>query len=339
MTAVVATAVSSDPAGGLLQIPCNGPDSQAESWLWGHMRWSGVIIGPEGDTDSQMGPNKLLWVDAADVQGLNVSGLYTLTVTGGAQLKTTTNTASRSGIHSRIVAIGQVGATPTLGVGITNIPFVSSLSTGYATASQGGLGGWTTGQNPALGYYRGSMFGGNDNVWLQGQATNYFMLVGREIDVWVQGSATLYSRIGLLINSFPSARQADGDADTAIMIVSQDNTAHNFKNGIMFGSTGNYANFTGALIKTTSRTIGGSAPLTVPVGIDFADATFGQAAFKSPGFSVDGAGNVAVGRAGFNGAAPIAKPVVAGSRSDGTALASLLSALAAYGLITDATTP
>jgi len=41
---------------------------------------------------------------------------------------------------------------------------------------------------------------------------------------------------------------------------------------------------------------------------------------------------------GFNGAAAIAKPTVTGSKAGNTALASLLSALAQYGLITDSTT-
>lgn len=43
------------------------------------------------------------------------------------------------------------------------------------------------------------------------------------------------------------------------------------------------------------------------------------------------------GLVGFNGAAPLAKPTVVGSRGGNAALASLLTALASYGLITDST--
>lgn len=43
------------------------------------------------------------------------------------------------------------------------------------------------------------------------------------------------------------------------------------------------------------------------------------------------------GNVGFNGTAPIAKPTVTGSRGGNAALASLLTALANYGLITDGT--
>jgi len=41
---------------------------------------------------------------------------------------------------------------------------------------------------------------------------------------------------------------------------------------------------------------------------------------------------------GFNGAAAIAKPTVTGSKAGNAALASLVTALAQYGLITDSTT-
>lgn len=44
------------------------------------------------------------------------------------------------------------------------------------------------------------------------------------------------------------------------------------------------------------------------------------------------------GGPGFYGATPVAKPEVTGSRSDGTALASLLTALETLGLITDSST-
>lgn len=43
-------------------------------------------------------------------------------------------------------------------------------------------------------------------------------------------------------------------------------------------------------------------------------------------------------KVGFNGTAPVAKPTVTGSRGGNAALASLLTALAAYGLVTDGTT-
>jgi hypothetical protein len=41
---------------------------------------------------------------------------------------------------------------------------------------------------------------------------------------------------------------------------------------------------------------------------------------------------------GFNNTAPIAKPTVTGSKSSNVALASLMTALSNYGLVTDSTT-
>lgn len=50
-------------------------------------------------------------------------------------------------------------------------------------------------------------------------------------------------------------------------------------------------------------------------------------------------GNLRVkGAVGFNGSAALAKPTITGSRGGNAALASLLTALASYGLITDSTT-
>jgi hypothetical protein len=40
---------------------------------------------------------------------------------------------------------------------------------------------------------------------------------------------------------------------------------------------------------------------------------------------------------GFNSTAPIAKPTVTGAKGSNAALASLMTALAAYGLVTDST--
>lgn len=63
--------------------------------------------------------------------------------------------------------------------------------------------------------------------------------------------------------------------------------------------------------------------------IEFVDALYGATRHV-----LDGAAN----QVGFYGATPAAKPTVTGSRADGTALQSLLAAMATLGLITDSTT-
>jgi hypothetical protein len=56
--------------------------------------------------------------------------------------------------------------------------------------------------------------------------------------------------------------------------------------------------------------------------------------------ALDASGNAKfIKETGFNNTAPIAKPTVTGSRGGNAALASLLTALANYGLVTDSSTP
>jgi hypothetical protein len=54
--------------------------------------------------------------------------------------------------------------------------------------------------------------------------------------------------------------------------------------------------------------------------------------------SIPVGGLAVTGNVGFNGTAPIAKPTVSGSKGANAALASLLTALASYGLVTDSST-
>jgi hypothetical protein len=60
-------------------------------------------------------------------------------------------------------------------------------------------------------------------------------------------------------------------------------------------------------------------------------------------YTSPGAGGLSLqnstGRLSFFNATTIAKPTVSGSRADGTALASLLTTLATFGLIINSTTP
>ena len=70
------------------------------------------------------------------------------------------------------------------------------------------------------------------------------------------------------------------------------------------------------------------------IGSDGYDGPIGQLAANLGSFStLKASGNI-----GFYGTAPIAKPTVAGAKGSNAALASLLTALAAFGLVTDSTT-
>jgi hypothetical protein len=351
-------------------------------------------------------------MDVADISGSNsASALFVQTIENGNA--SPTNTAYRQAIQSKIAVHGQVGATGTA------VDFVGQLSMGYATASQGGSGGWTAGNNPDTGYFRGSLFGGNDNVYLTTGGSNYWVLCGREIDTGISGTANVYQRIGLLEVVGASTRQADGD-DCGIAFVSGTN---GHKNAIQFGSSVNDCHLTDALIKVVNRAYPSPVTSAFVAGLDFTAATFSGNALATPGFAVSGAGHttstgasfgsafapggardlsrhldmygglsgfsatsgclnyvvpaganhvfyvgttdvayfqptglaaslgqggivlpatVSVlrvnGNSGFNNTAPIAKPTVTGSKGANAALASLLIALASYGLVTDSST-
>jgi hypothetical protein len=95
-----------------------------------------------------------------------------------------------------------------------------------------------------------------------------------------------------------------------------------------FWSTYPNADFTGTQ-NNYFRMESGAAVLHVT-----AEARFDATAFGGRVHTLDGPGN----KAGFYGATPASKPAVTGSRGGNAALASLISALATLGLVTDSTT-
>jgi hypothetical protein len=280
--------MSGGPTGASAQIGVSGNDYHGFNWVYARTRWYGQITGPDSNADNSIAANKFLWDDNADISGGNgtAAALYAQTVVQGSVVGT--NTASRQAMHSHLVVQGQVGATPTLGPLVTSPDFVSQLSIAYAIAPQGGLGGWTAGNNPSTGYFRGSLFGGNDNAWLDTGASNYFWLVGREIDISIFGSATVYNRAGLLIVAKSDSVQALGD-DAGILF---EGGPFGNKNAIQFGATTGGLAVSDALIKVVSRLYPSPAASAYVTGLDFTQATFSGNALATPGFAVSGAGRV-----------------------------------------------
>lgn len=102
-------------------------------------------------------------------------------------------------------------------------------------------------------------------------------------------------------------------------------------NNIIFKST----DASGGAINLMSFSAHTSAPnIAVTYSMSFGSITVGSG---SP-FQVNATGDVKMAKAGFNGNAALTKPTVTGSRGANAALTSLLTALAAYGLVTDTTT-
>jgi hypothetical protein len=99
------------------------------------------------------------------------------------------------------------------------------------------------------------------------------------------------------------------------------------------GSDWMFSVFSGAAFDGTQH-----AYLRLEAGVHLAHAIgkwiFTETADSAAVHTIDAAAN----QLGFHGAEPVAQQTVTGSRADGTALASLLTALDALGLITDGST-
>lgn len=271
-----------------LFIAQTGAEWHATNWLWSNVILTGAATTPDGYADSNYGPNKLLVSDAAIFSGNQANGLYVQWIEAGNA--DPTNTASRQAIQARMIIHGQVGASG-------NADFVGQNSTVYASATQGGSGGWPGGATQPGSYFRGSVFGGHDNTWLATGAANYWLLIGREVDTYLfDAAAATYQRIGLLLAG-GGDRQAAGD-DCGIMFVAGNNGP---KNGIQFGASTEACLISDALIKVVARTYPAPATPAYVRGLDFTQATFSGNALATPGFRVDGNGHVTATRLNLSG--------------------------------------
>jgi len=282
--------INSDLDGALLFMGMGSTADFTKNWLFGNIYWYGGPI-TAGDTlaGNEVAANKLLFVDAAIINVADAHGFFVQSAIPGNT--DAANTATRSAMHNKMAVTGQIGATPTIGPSIVPANFASHLSIVYANATQGGVGGWTAGNNPGTGYFRGSLFGGNDIAWLASGASNYWMVVGREVDVQILGTSNVYQRIGILENCAQSTSQAAGD-DCGLMFVVQFQDPHNHKNGIQFGASTAFFQATDSLIKAVPVLYPTLTTPTYNNGVNFASVNFSGNAFSSPGFAVNGGGRV-----------------------------------------------
>lgn len=177
---------------------------------------------------------------------------------------------------------------------------VSQSSHAFATAAQTTSLGLKTGFNNgqplpdntnADPYYKGELFGGNDNARLATGALYFRNLVGREINTSIDTGASVFSRYGLLIIHKGTISAEKVDANIAM-------SSSAARIGIQFG-LGN-SNSCGVRADGTliggQRNLWGNAPygqqLVAANGIDLSAFNFSESAFKSTGFNVSPAGVV-----------------------------------------------
>ena len=133
---------------------------------------------------------------------------------------------------------------------------------------------------------------------------------------------------------------ADADSKRAVLRLTDNQNAGGVGGAIEFGgrrtasgtgaqASGYFASLKGSLVDGSSNTLG-----TLDVYIRNANTDVlltKTASFAATGLAL-------TGRLGINGSTPPAKPTVSGAKGGNAALASLLTALASYGLITDSST-
>jgi hypothetical protein len=161
--------------------------------------------------------------------------------------------------------------------------YVAGARFSEASYSAGG----TSGNN------RGSLFGGNDSARLHSGATFWEAVIGTEINIAVEAGAACHYKHGLSV-IFWSTDAVAGDAGKDYGIgISASGTCAGWDVGYAFGDA--YGTWpmksTGTLIGTVAGASGGAA-WQAAYGVDFAQVTFSQAAFRSTGFSVDAYGDV-----------------------------------------------
>jgi hypothetical protein len=263
-------------------------------------------------------PNNV--VQVADVTNLQVPYPMPIAINGNPYMQTAVSGASGAG-------------TITLS---TNVP-VADGTAGHTVQGN---------NNPQI---WGANIYASDLTGLDSQGTNYS--IGIELDLTCSG----LDNAGTTLYGSPS-----GVRSLMTMIASLD-TAHGRTSGevgaaLGIGTSGGpmtfkrvfsiNAPFSQAVLDTRSATQNSGANAIwlaqgQTIAFDNAGANGASANVRVSGngsvLSLTGSLTVS-GQAGFNGTSPIAKPNVTGAKGSNAALASLMTALAAYGLVTDSTT-
>jgi hypothetical protein len=188
------------------------------------------------------------------------------------------------------------------------------------------------------GAYSGALFGSNITSTLQNGATNVVGVIGLEVDIAAQVGSSCQYKTGLqvILQNHDAVDALYPSTAIAISLNTDSPSSSGWGRGISWGGALWPMNTTTGVMLYADPT--GLSSLQCASGIDFSSVTFANNFLKSRGFTVDGSGNTSMARAGFNGTSAIAKPTVTGAKGSNAALASLIAALAAYGLVTDSTT-
>lgn len=202
-------------------------------------------------------------------------------IAGSYQLKLNAGwTGSRVGLGSSVNLLGQGGATAG------SVLALWGDVTG--TANQGGSATTIAGA-------AGSIWAGLLNTTLLSTATNYALFQGLEVDLNTVG--TTIRRHGIQVSLGPADVNRGTIFDAAIVLGNSVASAGTWKHGLLLGEDSSRWPFASdsSLISAKMGQDDVTKPAVAAFGMDFVDVTFGTAAFRTNGLSVDGTGNLQIG--------------------------------------------
>ena len=242
---------------------------------------------------SSIGTTSGFWMNKSFTGTSSAATFYNL-------LQVTDNVADSSVQGSSVLNVNQIiGGSSSSG---TKNAFISGLSMTSASGNTTGVGGsYSSGQftsfsnvndNGTFGAEKGLLYGINPVAHLGPSATRWNSLITDEHDISADSGSSVLIKLGMQIVAL-STDAVQGSLDDAGLSFNNQyaqGSGAGWKYGIMFGRNGGFFPMvsTGTLIGAATQ----SGTKYVAHGIDWSSVTFSSDALKTPGFVVDGSGNI-----------------------------------------------
>jgi hypothetical protein len=311
-TYVIAPPASYAIAGAAIVIPGGGT---LEAYPGAGMTYSGpgtLLIAPGGAfITKEYGDQHDGWLWARSTSGTrsftqDPLGMLGRTGSFNFAFVNAADNGQTLGIVNNLVSFQQFGGTTVTGAREALLGYLfQTAATGASNTFRDYVGGvfiseTSSGDGGTLGAEQGAYFGGNSQSRLNAGAAHILNATAHEFDVYNASGCSVKWNWGINVVSFNAVQGSSNDS--AIVIYSGNLSPSNgntygpgvgFHNGLCFAeiaSTGRPPVDSGAtLIGTHLETLSSFAAAN---GVDLRNFTFSNLAFASPGFYVDGFGNV-----------------------------------------------
>src|SRR5258706_4554853 len=233
-----------------------------------------IITNPGSFTSSNVFNQFAIGVDNLDASGVgNIATNFNVFHSFGG--------SSTKGSRQAFTAVGQL-TSPTSATNTSRF-YVGGQFLMQAVSNDGG----------GVGTEKGSIFGGNSTAIINAAATNMAELCGHEFNTTAVAGSTVLDKWGFSVVQ-PSNDAVSGSRNDAAVRLTNQAGAVGWNRGIQFGDGINQfpVKSSGTLIKTVSG--------SVTNGADFSVTTFSGNAFASPGFAINGTGQITTGSSGVS---------------------------------------